>query len=80
MAKLHYHVVPHDGGFAYKLGDVFSEPYPSQKAALAAAKRVAAEQRVPGDTTIIEYEDEHGTWHTETSAGSDRPEADVVVG
>ncbi len=78
MAKLHYHVVPHDGGFAYKLGDVFSEPFPTRHAALAAAKRVAAEQHVPGNTTVIEYEDENGTWHTETSQGNDRPEVDVV--
>jgi hypothetical protein len=78
MAKLHYHVVPHDGGYAYKLGDVFSEPFPDRHTALRAAQRVAAEQRVPGDTTVIEYEDEHGTWHTETVQGDDRPDADVV--
>jgi hypothetical protein len=79
MVKLHYHVVPHDGGFAYKLGDVFSEAFPTRQAALKAAQRVAAEQRVPGETTIIEYEDEHGKWHVETSAGDDRPEADVTA-
>jgi hypothetical protein len=77
MARLHYHVVPHDGGFAYKLWDVFSEPFPTRQAALQAAQRVAAEQRVPGETTIIEYEDEHGKWHTETAQGDDRPEVDV---
>jgi len=33
---------------------------------------------VPGDTTVIEYEDEHGKWHTETARGDDRPETDVV--
>ena len=37
----------------------------------------AAEQRVPGHTEIIEYEDENGRWHTGTSAGRDRPETDV---
>jgi hypothetical protein len=78
MAKLHYHVVPHDGGYAYKLGDVFSEPFPDRRTALRAAQRVAAEQRVPGDTTIIEYEDEQGKWHTETVQGDDRPDTDVV--
>jgi hypothetical protein len=78
MAKLHYHVVAHDGGYAYKLGDVFSEPFPDRQTALRAAQRVAAEQRVPGDTTVIEYEDEHGKWHTETGQGDDRPDADVV--
>ena len=53
MAKIHYKVVEHDGGWAYKLGEVFSEAFPDRAAALAAAlaaaKRVAAEQHVPGD-------------------------------
>ena len=77
MPKLHYRVVPHDGGWAYRLGDVFSEAFPSKAAALTAAKRVAAEQRVPGDTTQIEFQDEAGKWHTELSEGSDRPDTDV---
>jgi hypothetical protein len=78
MVRIHYRIVEHDGGWAYRLGDVFSEPFPSRRAALAAAQRVAAEQHVPGDTTHIEYQDEAGQWHSETSTGSDRPDADVV--
>jgi Uncharacterized protein conserved in bacteria (DUF2188) len=78
MAKIHYRIVEHDGGWAYKLNDVFSEAFPSRAAALAAAKRVAAEQHIPGDTAHIEYQDEAGTWHSEMSAGDDRPDADVV--
>lgn len=78
MAKVHYRVVQHDGGWAYKLGDVFSEPFPSKVVATAAARRVAAEQHVPGDTVHIEYQDEAGVWHTELSEGGDRPDADVV--
>ena len=27
MSKIHYKIVQHDGGWAYKLGDVFSEPF-----------------------------------------------------
>lgn len=79
MTKIHYKVIEHDGGWAYKLGDVFSEPFPSKQAAMAAAKRVVAEQHVPGNTTTIEYEDEAGVWHQEISQGDDRPDADVVV-
>jgi hypothetical protein len=45
--------------------------------ALAAARTAAAEQRVPGHTEVIEYEDENGHWHTETASGRDRPETDV---
>jgi len=78
MTTIHYHIVPHDGGYAYKLGDVFSEPFPTHDAALRAAQRAAAEQRVPGETTIIQWQDNHGKWHTENSEGSDRPEADVI--
>ena len=77
MVKIHYKVVEHDGGWAYKLGDVFSEPFPDRATALAAAKRVAAEQHVPGEAAYIEYQDEAGRWHTEFSAGDDRPDAEV---
>jgi hypothetical protein len=77
MLKIHYKVVQHDGGWAYTLNGVFSEPYADKAAALAAARRVAAEQRIPGDTTQIEFQDDAGVWHTEMSEGGDRPEADV---
>ncbi|MDN3566058.1 DUF2188 domain-containing protein [Paeniroseomonas aquatica] len=77
MARIHYRVVPHDGGWAYKLDDVFSEPFASRDAALAAAKRVAREQHIPGNATTIEYQDAAGAWHTEPSAGDDRPDIDV---
>jgi hypothetical protein len=79
MARLHYKVVPHDGGWAYCLNNVFSEPFSSMAAALAAARRVAAEQHVPGETRWIEYQDQTGTWRTELSEGIDRPDADVVT-
>jgi hypothetical protein len=79
MTRIHYRIVAHDGGWAYKLNDVFSEPFSSKAAALAAAKRVAAEQHVPGDTTHIEYQDDAGTWHSELSEADDRPDADVVA-
>ncbi len=78
MPKLHYRVVEHDGGWAYRLDNVFSEPFPDRAAALAAARRVAAEQRVPGETAQIEYQDQAGNWHAELSEGDDRPEADVT--
>lgn len=79
MPKIHYRVVQHDGGWAYTLNNVFSEPFGSRAAALAAAKRVAAEQHVPGEPAHIEYQDENGAWHTELSEGTDRPDADVIT-
>ena len=77
MSHVTYKIVQHDGGWAYTVDGVFSEPFPTHAAALAAAKRAAAEQRVPGRTEAIEYETADGKWHTETAAGSDRPETDV---
>ena len=62
MVEVTYEIVEHDGGWAYKVDGVFSEPYPSHAAALAAAQRAAAEQTVPGHTETIEYEDEKGRW------------------
>lgn len=79
MTNIHYHVVPHDGGWAYKLKDVFSEPFRTRTEALKAAHRVAHEQRVPGETAYIQFQDEAGTWHTELARGDDRPEADVTA-
>src|SRR5262245_54791403 len=48
MSHITYRVVQHDNGWAYTADGVFSEPFPTHAAALAAARRVAAEQRVPG--------------------------------
>ena len=77
MTHVTYKIVQHDGGWAYTVNGVFSEAVATHSAALAAAKRAAAEQRVPGRTEVIEYETPDGKWHTETAAGSDRPETDV---
>ena len=78
MNKVTYQIVEHDGGFAYKVGDVFSEAFRTHAEAVAAAKRAAAEQQLPGETEEIEYEDEKGKWHSELDPGDDRPETEVV--
>ena len=44
MTRITYEVVEHDGGWAYKVGDVFSEPFPSHDAARRAAERAAHER------------------------------------
>jgi hypothetical protein len=77
MADVHYEVVEHDGGWAYKVGDVFSEPFPTHDQARQAAERAATEQKVPGETEGIEYQDAAGRWHENVAQGSDRPETDV---
>ena len=77
MTHVTYRIVRHDDGWAYTVDGVFSEPFPTHDATLKAARRAAAEQRVPGHTEAIEYEDESGKWHTETARGSDRPDTSV---
>jgi hypothetical protein len=78
MAKVVYHVVQHDGGWAYKVGDVFSEAYPTHDAAAAAARSAAEKQQQADETEVIEYQDRKGKWHTETARGDDRPETSVI--
>ena len=78
MSDVKYQIVEHDGGWAYKLGDVFSETFPSHDLAAKAARAVAAEQRVPGDGEVIRYQDASGRWHDETARGDDRPSTEGV--
>lgn len=77
VTDIHYQVVQHDGGWAYKLGDVYSETFRTHEAATAAAKEVAQRQELAGETEGIVYQDRSGTWHEEVSRGDDRPHADV---
>ncbi len=80
MVKVVYEVVPHDGGWAYKLGEVFSEAFASHAEALEAVRIVAAEQSVAGEASIISYQDKDGVWKREYDDGSDRPEPEIVDG
>ncbi len=77
MPRVTYDVVEHDGGYAYKVGDVFSETYPTHQAALDAAIAAADRQQAAGATEAIRYQDENGVWHDELAPGTDRPETDV---
>ena len=77
MVEVTYEIVEHDSGWAYKVDGAFSEPYPSHAAALAAARRAAAEQTIPGHTETIEYEDGKGRRPTETARRSDPPQTHI---
>lgn len=77
MTTVTYQIVEHDGGWAYKMGETFSETFASRADALEAARIAAAEQRVAGATEGIEYEDKAGKWHGEVSSGDDRPQTEV---
>ena len=78
MAHVTYAVVEHDGGWAYKVGDVFSETFPTKDDAHTAAEIAAAEQRRVGDDEAIEYQDSDGRWKVENAKGDDRPDVDVA--
>jgi hypothetical protein len=77
MAKLTYEIVKHDGGWAYRVDETFSESFPSHDAAREAAELAAKEQAQPGDSVEISFEDKQGKWHREISSGKDRPDVDV---
>jgi hypothetical protein len=77
MTDVVYHVVEHDGGWAYQVDGTYSETFPTHEAAHNAAARAAKEQRRPGETEGIVYEDKSGRWREEVSSGDDRPETSV---
>lgn len=77
MVKVVYEIVEHDGGWAYKVGDVFSESFPTHDHARDAAKAAAAEQQVGGTDEEISFQDADGKWHDEHASGGDRPETAV---
>ncbi len=77
MTQVIYKVVRHEDGWAYTVNGAFSESFPTHAEALDAARHAAAEQRAPGRTESIEYEDEGGKWHAEVALGSDRPDTEV---
>lgn len=77
MSHVTYRIVEHDGGWAYKSGETFSETFATHEEAKAAAMRAAREQRVPDEASVIEYADSSGEWVTERADGHDRPETDV---
>jgi len=75
--KVVYEVVEHDGGWAYKVGDVFSETYPTVQEATEAAERAAAAHQAAGSDEMIQYQDGAGRWHEELETGDSRPETEV---
>jgi predicted secreted protein len=77
MSKITYEIVRHDGGWAYRVDETFSESFTSHDAARKAAELAAKEQALPGDSVEISFEDKQGKWHSELASGKDRPEVDV---
>jgi hypothetical protein len=77
MGKIVYQIVEHDGGWAYRVGGVYSETFATHDLARRAAERAAREQMAPDETSAISYEDEQGRWHDELARGDDRPSTEV---
>jgi hypothetical protein len=77
MTKVTYEIVQHDGGWAYKVDETFSETFPSHDSARKAAELAAREQIEPDTATEIDYEDKQGHWHHEKSSGKDHPQTKV---
>lgn len=80
MAHVTYEIVEHNGGWAYRVGDVFSETFATRAEAADAAERAAEGHMRSGSDEVVEYEDEDGIWHEEAVSGRDRPDADVEGG
>jgi hypothetical protein len=75
--KITYEVVEHNGGFAYKVGDVFSETFATHAEAHRAAEDAAERQRLASGAETIVYQDDQGRWHNEVTQGDDRPDTEV---
>jgi Uncharacterized protein conserved in bacteria (DUF2188) len=73
MPDVTYEIVEHDGGWAYKVNGVFSEPFPTHAEALAAAQVAAGEQEIPGYGEQSNTRMTRESGHTETASGRDRP-------
>jgi hypothetical protein len=61
-SRARYKIVEHDGGWAYKLGDVFFETFASHDDARAAAEQVAEGKQVGGEPVDFAYQDASGEW------------------
>lgn len=77
MAQVTYEIVEHDGGFAYRVGDVFSETFATHDEAHAAAESAAQRQQLSGEDEQILYQEADGSWKEEFASGEARPEAVV---
>jgi hypothetical protein len=76
--RVTYEIVEHDCGWAYKVGDVFSESYALRSEAVRAAEYAAEAHRSAGEDEVIEYQDREGRWHEEMERGDHRPETRVA--
>ncbi|MBX5046857.1 DUF2188 domain-containing protein [Rhizobium lentis] len=75
MADITYQVVPHDNGWAYKLGDTLSETYATAEEAIDHAKDAASRQKIGDGEALLAYPAPDGGWafqELETDKSSSR--------
>lgn len=77
MDRVTYRIARHEDGWAYRVGDVWSETFATEEAAREAAEIAASEQERAGADEHVEYEDADGVWHDEEVSGMDRPDTEV---
>jgi hypothetical protein len=80
LPELVDHIVEHEGGWACKVGDVFSETFATHAEAAAVARDAASRHEQAGGMEVIEHQDASGQWRTEKVGGDDRPETRVKDG
>jgi hypothetical protein len=78
MTHVVYKIVKHGEGWAYQVGQTFSETYLDHDGARSAARAAAKEHELAGNTVGITFEDKDGRWHEELSSGRDRPVTSVI--
>jgi len=65
MAYLTYEIVPHDGGWAYKLGDTLSETYVHREDAVEGARSAASRQKMDADEVSVRDRAKNQVYSTE---------------
>lgn len=71
-----YEIVPHDGGWAYRLDDVYSETFPSKEDATRAAEAAAAKQKV--DRVTVDTNEEDSLFANSNARLNDVSELDLM--
>ncbi len=71
MGTFYYMVVPREGGWSYRLENTFSQVFPTQAAAIEAARAEAVRMHEAGDDTEVRSFGADQQWRTEWVHGAD---------
>ena len=78
MTKLNYEIVERDGGYAWKLGDAFSETYPTRDAASAAAIEDSARRQSGTAQSTAQSDGDARRWHNEMANNDTGHETSII--